>query len=316
MSWPGGPNLGAHPEPEQLAEYAGGDMEARRARGIAAHLETCEQCSREVEEYAGMLGLLNRLPRYAAPRSFLLDELSVRRRSRPSSVPAWASLVASVVFALGMLGALAGGSGGGAGGGNSAAMNAASESQAGSASGTDATDGYGEPESGSATTGGMGGAGASVSDEATIAAASSQQEDVAIQAGSAAQATVATGVRSRSSLGATEAALPETTGGGTGATSASSAGQPEVGATQVVSTTADAPGADATLTSDIALVPGPTSVADTTAASEPAAPVGEDEAVRYEYPARGRNLAAIGLGTLSGLALLLAVYFFLRARLA
>lgn len=105
LTWPGAIPPGDHPSEEHLAEYRDGQMSEETARPISAHVEHCAQCRQVLDGYAAMLGLLDMLPQYPVPRSFAVDDISVWRKTRPIW-PAYASLAASIVFALAMLGSI------------------------------------------------------------------------------------------------------------------------------------------------------------------------------------------------------------------
>ncbi len=102
---PDGRSPGSHPAPEELAAFGDRQLGDAETGYVEAHVRGCEQCTAELGEHARMLDMLRQLPELAAPRSFLLDDLAVRRPAR-SVWPAWVSLAASVVLALGMIGAL------------------------------------------------------------------------------------------------------------------------------------------------------------------------------------------------------------------
>lgn len=352
LTWPGGPDMGAHPASEELAEYAGGEMEGARARVLEAHLEGCERCGREVEEYGSMVGLLARLPMYPAPRSFALDDITARRRPARGAWPAWASLVASIVLALGMLRALIGPSVGG----NQMAASVSSGGSGGGASERELE----ARDDGSAVTGGSTGATANqAAPDADTGAATVVTEaagGVTDQGSGAAEATVATAgeggatpvtaaaaPQGRASAGQPTQArapadqpVPESsqqrvaTGGapkGAEATTAPQQGGTARSAPQDTAGTeaaAQDPGPVATLASDATAVAEavyPASAVPAAAREETAeierlraAPEGSGDQPT-EAPATGGNrpLAAL-LGVLSGLALSVSVYLFRRAR--
>lgn len=122
LTGPVGPYAGRHPEPEELAEYADGQMLPEDASRIDAHLELCERCSEEADSYGRIVGFLSALPQHPVPHSFVLDELAHRRHIGRNAWPAWTSLAASLILALGMVGVLADFPGGSQSGGSVASV--------------------------------------------------------------------------------------------------------------------------------------------------------------------------------------------------
>ena len=114
LTRPGGYPAGEHPAPEILERYREGELGCAEARAVAEHVERCAACTMELEQTAEMLRMLSALPQYPAPRSFAVDDLSARRQTRThnrSLWPAYTSLAASIVLALGFFGSLTGGFG-------------------------------------------------------------------------------------------------------------------------------------------------------------------------------------------------------------
>ncbi len=108
LTGPERPSAEHHPALEELAEYADGRMPPELARPIESHLEQCEHCLEDTKGFLELTSLLEAVPQVPTPRSFAIDEFAERRRARTPAWSAWTSLAASVVLALGMLGALAG----------------------------------------------------------------------------------------------------------------------------------------------------------------------------------------------------------------
>lgn len=108
LTGPEGPSAERHPALDELAEYADGRMPSELARPIETHLEQCARCLKDAEDFFELTSLLRAVPQQPAPRSFAIDEVAERGLARKPVWSAWTSLAASVVLALGMLGALAG----------------------------------------------------------------------------------------------------------------------------------------------------------------------------------------------------------------
>ena len=296
------PYTGAHPELEVLAEYAAGDAEEERARAVAAHLPTCARCRGEVESYNTMSAMLRNLPQFSPPRSFALDELAVRRERRPSIWPAWASLAASIVLAIGMISAL----GGLPGASESAMMGAGGGTQAISDQSTSAGAEADQPRGNSGSAPGAPENEDSGQDTGAVAGATSVTSGSAAQEGAIApgQATIGTGRQARRVAPKAPQPTSQSVSGGAGAS-----GQPGPVATLV----ADTPAVGAALNSPtpvrravlVAPTVTPVLVRDTPPASE----------VTFDNGA-GNGLLALLLGAMSALAFAFSAYFFVRARTA
>ncbi|MBA2364024.1 MAG: zf-HC2 domain-containing protein [Chloroflexia bacterium] len=292
----------AHPEPELLAEYADGEMDDERTRPVAAHLQTCARCRSEVESYGSMAALLSNLPQRPAPRSFALDELVVRRERRAPIWPAWASLAASIVLAIGMINAL----GGLSGGGMSASLTAGSTTP-------DAAD-----------QGGLGGTEAGQQQgDAAIAPGVAQNAEPAQDTGAGAEATSAAG--EPAARESKESPVQETDG------AQRESGRPTVQTAKAVDRSVSGGFGASALPSPIAtLVADTPAIADALTSPTPVtrvefvAPTVTPVLVRDTPPASevafgdgaGNGLLALLLGAMSALTFAFSAYFFVRARTA
>ncbi len=296
------PYAGAHPEPEVLAEYAAGEFEEERAWAVAAHLPTCARCRGEVESYGTMAALLHNLPQFSPPRSFALDELAVRRERRPSTWPAWASLAASIVLAIGMISAL----GGLPGASDSTMMSTGGSTERAADQGGSAGAEADQPRGNSASAPGAPENGAPAQDADALAGATSVASGPAAQEGAIAPAQATTGVPRQAGSVApkTPRATSRSVSGGAGAS-----GQPGPIATLI----ADTPAVEAALSSPtpvrhavlVAPTMTPVFIRDIPPTSEVAFDNGS-----------GNGLLALLLGVMSALAFAFSAYFFVRARIA
>ncbi|MDQ3328717.1 MAG: hypothetical protein M3506_09370 [Chloroflexota bacterium] len=285
---------GAHPEPELLAEYADAQMDDERARPVAAHLLTCTRCQAEVESYGALTALLGNLPQRPAPRSFALDELAVRRQRRAPVWPAWASLAASIVLAIGMINALGGGMGAGMTAGST--TNDAAEQSGGA--------GAGQPQG-----------------DAAMAPGVAENAEPAQDTGVGAEATTASEPVSQESK---ESRTQETDG------APREAGRPTVPAAKAVDRSVSGglgapalPSPIATLVADTPAVSEalarPTTVARTAYVAPTVTPLlkrDQSPATEVAYDGARNGLLALLLGAMSALAFAFSAYFFVRARTA
>lgn len=292
----------AHPEPEVLAEYAAGEFEEERSRAVAAHVRRCTRCRGEVESYGTMVALLRNLPQFSAPCSFALDELAVRRERRPTIWPAWASLAASIVLAIGMISAL----GGLPGASDSTMMSAGGSTERAAGQGGSAGAETDQAPSNAASAPGAPESEAPAQDAGTLADATSAAGGAAAQEGAIAsgQATTGTSRQAQSVAPKATIATSQSVSGGSDAS-----GQPGPIATLV----ADTPAVEVALSSPtpvgramlVAPTVTPVLMRDTPPASEVAFDNGS-----------GNGLLALLLGMMSALAFAFSAYFFVRARTA
>lgn len=81
--------------PELISPYLDGELEAEPAAALAAHLETCANCTQSVEELSNLSQAIGRTaPRYKAPETLrariadaLAAEVAAESRPLPSSQP-------------------------------------------------------------------------------------------------------------------------------------------------------------------------------------------------------------------------------------
>ncbi len=312
---PDGRSPGSHPAPEELAAFGDRQLGDAETDVVEAHVRGCAQCTAELDEHARMLDMLRQLPELVVPRSFVLDDFAVRRPAR-SVWPAWVSLAASVVLALGMIGALPRNNGfqfaASSPSEQAAVMDAASRGVDAPESGGGATGGASpsevQPEA--ARTQGAAGAPESVTTEDSAIGAAAEVEPVATvtfstsgaeprdaatapeaDAGSAAADSVVATVQTDAIGAKTVEPTPDGQGGATtGATWEQSGAQ-----------AADAPGAVAT------------AEAPDTGVAYRAGEAGPDEG--QQGPGAADETIPATLGILSVLSFASAIFLFLRARL-
>ncbi len=296
------PYAGAHPEPEVLAEYAAGEFEEESAQAVAAHILTCAQCRGEVESYGTMAALLRNLPQRPPPRSFALDELAVRRERRPTIWPAWASLAASIVLAIGMISVL----GGLPGASDSTIMSTGGSTERAADQGGSAGAETDQAPSNAASAPGAPENGAPAQDVGALVGATSAAGGAVTQEGAIApgQATIGTGRQAGSVAPKAPVATSRSVSGGSGAS-----GQPGPIATLI----ADTPAVEVALSSptpDVrAMLVAPTVTPVLLPDTPPASDVAFDNG-------SGNGLLALLLGVMSALAFAFSAYFFVRARTA
>jgi len=99
------------PKPETWVQYAAGELADRTRRALAAHLESCDACRREVRDLVRGLEAMECLQREPALRPQMLDTLERRLRVAAANRPTrprvitlvarygWAAAAAAVLVA-------------------------------------------------------------------------------------------------------------------------------------------------------------------------------------------------------------------------
>jgi len=78
-----------------LSPYIDGELSSPEKARVERHIEGCDACRRELEMLRGTVGLLQRAPVVAAPRSFTIAATAPRRRP-----VAWGALRAATAVAV------------------------------------------------------------------------------------------------------------------------------------------------------------------------------------------------------------------------
>lgn len=78
----------AHPAVDRLQDFLEGALSGAQAARVRAHLRTCDECTRELEAWSGLMGQLNVLPRFVPSEEFADQVMAKVRVPAPATAPA------------------------------------------------------------------------------------------------------------------------------------------------------------------------------------------------------------------------------------
>lgn len=304
----GGTHDMEHPNSETLAEFAFGGLGGGERERVESHVRDCEQCSAEVGQYTAMSGMLAALPEYEPPRSFALSDFDVAAPRR-SLLPAWLSLAASIVLALGMVGAIArSNSGGGASNSSAQYVSGAASSGGAGQSASESSAGAGGTASGVNSAA----AGRGMSGMRVVPGSSGGAEtggSTSATSGSSMQASAGSSGTSASIGGSAGASVPKAAAGRSSHIVPALGVRPERTPTLPVPVQTIVNTSVATATTSAVIRPLNPSPTATSPSISPSGPVGGRSGARIEHPLPW----ILGVGSLA--SFLLFLFFLIRGRL-